>query len=189
MKEKIDLRIIKTRVKLRCALAELMRTTPFDDITVFDLCARAKVRRATFYKHFKDKYDFLSYVISLIQNEITEKISKIGALKSPVEYYTQYVKQIINYFNLNQDIIRHILKSEAFHTTLDIILQRTLSSLKYDLKKNQTDGLSLPSEPDVTAEFLNGGISHILVNWLEEKRFSDEELIEKIRILIRKVLE
>ncbi len=37
MSKKTDLRIIKTETKLREALAEMMKDTSFDDITVFNL--------------------------------------------------------------------------------------------------------------------------------------------------------
>lgn len=59
MSEKYDLRIVKTRKALFDAFLELVSEKPFDAITVNEICKRALVRRATFYNHFADKYDFL----------------------------------------------------------------------------------------------------------------------------------
>lgn len=48
MEKKTDLRVIKTCNKLGFALRDMLTERSFDDITVFDLCEKAGVRRATF---------------------------------------------------------------------------------------------------------------------------------------------
>ncbi|MFQ9554532.1 MAG: TetR family transcriptional regulator [Oscillospiraceae bacterium] len=48
----------------------LMAEETFDDITVNELCARALIRRPTFYSHFEDKYDFLRFYLNEIQWQI-----------------------------------------------------------------------------------------------------------------------
>ncbi len=40
-------------------MAEMLHERPFDEITVRDLLARARIGRATFYEHFQDKDDLL----------------------------------------------------------------------------------------------------------------------------------
>lgn len=65
MKEefKEDLRIVRTRKLLSRALFELLETTPYEKISVLDICERAMVHRATFYNHFEDKDHLLEYTI------------------------------------------------------------------------------------------------------------------------------
>ncbi len=60
MEEKVDLRIVKTRKALFDTFLEFLQQEGFDSITVNALCEKAMVRRATFYKHFADKYDFFA---------------------------------------------------------------------------------------------------------------------------------
>lgn len=60
MNEKRDLRVQKTYTALFSAFENLITKKNFEDITVRELCDLALVRTATFYKHFTDKYDFLS---------------------------------------------------------------------------------------------------------------------------------
>ena len=54
-----DRRASRTRRLLGEALVELMLARRFDDISVQQLLDRAKVGRATFYAHFRNKHDLL----------------------------------------------------------------------------------------------------------------------------------
>ena len=61
MEEKTDLRIRKTYKALCDAFVNILEKKRFDDLTVNELCDEAMIRRATFYKHFADKYDFFFF--------------------------------------------------------------------------------------------------------------------------------
>lgn len=54
-----DQRVRRTRRALGTALVELMLARDFDDITVQQVLDRARVGRATFYAHFRNKHDLL----------------------------------------------------------------------------------------------------------------------------------
>lgn len=64
MEEKTDLRIRKTYKALCDAFVTILEKKRFDDLTVNELCDEAMIRRATFYKHFADKYDFFFFFLS-----------------------------------------------------------------------------------------------------------------------------
>jgi len=51
-----------TRMVLADGLIELMKTKPFDSITVKELCDLANVHRSTFYIHYEDIYALLRAV-------------------------------------------------------------------------------------------------------------------------------
>lgn len=51
-----DPRIQRTHQLLKDALIELSAERGFDEVTVGDIVGRAKINRATFYRHYKDKY-------------------------------------------------------------------------------------------------------------------------------------
>ncbi|MFB9992655.1 TetR/AcrR family transcriptional regulator [Deinococcus oregonensis] len=55
----VDLRVRRTRKHLKEALMELTREKGYAAVTVGDLTARAMVNRATFYRHYEDKYDLV----------------------------------------------------------------------------------------------------------------------------------
>ena len=56
---KEDLRVRRTRKLLQTALMELTIQKGFETVTVKDICEQAMVNRATFYRHYADKYDLL----------------------------------------------------------------------------------------------------------------------------------
>ena len=51
----------KTRGGLVNALCDLMSQKSLDDVTVTEICEKAVIRKATFYKHFGDKTELLVY--------------------------------------------------------------------------------------------------------------------------------
>lgn len=59
-----DKRITKSRKLIQDAFLSLANKSPFENITVKDISERANVNRATFYAHFKDKYNLLDSFIS-----------------------------------------------------------------------------------------------------------------------------
>ena len=56
----VDPRIRRTRVLLQDALFNLLKSKPFESITVQDITTEATVSRATFYSHYLDKHDLLN---------------------------------------------------------------------------------------------------------------------------------
>ena len=57
---KVDPRIRRTRQMLQQAMRDLLKEKDFLDINVQDIAEHAGLNRATFYKHFTDKYDLLN---------------------------------------------------------------------------------------------------------------------------------
>lgn len=43
-------------------LIQLMETTPFEKISVQSICKKCEVPRQTFYYHFKDKYELVTWI-------------------------------------------------------------------------------------------------------------------------------
>ena len=68
--KKADIRVRRTYHQLTAALFKLLSEKNFDDLTVLEICEDASVHRATFYKHFVDKYDFLNACINLKLSEL-----------------------------------------------------------------------------------------------------------------------
>lgn len=65
--DKEDLRIRRTKTFLMQALIRLMEKQSFEQISVIDICNEALVHRATFYKHYKDKYDLLTNTLETLK--------------------------------------------------------------------------------------------------------------------------
>ena len=71
--KKKDLRIIKTRKALYNAFEELMKSKPFEQIKVSDICKKALINRSTFYSHYNDKYELLVDFINVLKEEFVNE--------------------------------------------------------------------------------------------------------------------
>src|ERR1700694_4636655 len=72
--EQIDLRIRRTHKFLQEAMIELIAEKGFDALTVGDIAERAMINRATFYRHYQDKYDLVAKIFEETTNELVENM-------------------------------------------------------------------------------------------------------------------
>ena len=71
--EKLDPRSKRTRKLILQAFGDLLAEKNFESVSVQDVTAKAEINRATFYKHFVDKYALLDYAISQMFMQEIEK--------------------------------------------------------------------------------------------------------------------
>ena len=62
MKAKEDLRIIKTKKNIEYSFLKLLKTIPFQKMTIKQILEEALINRGTFYHHYIDKYDLAEQV-------------------------------------------------------------------------------------------------------------------------------
>ena len=72
-----DARMVRTRAAMRKALLALLERKQFDQITVRDIAAEAKIGYATFFRHHESKWELLNDVAE-------EEISRLMALGMPL---------------------------------------------------------------------------------------------------------
>ena len=71
--EKLDPRVKRTRGLILKSFGELLAEKNFENISVQDVTDKAEINRATFYKHFVDKYALLDYSINQMFMQEIEK--------------------------------------------------------------------------------------------------------------------
>jgi len=72
--EKLDPRVKRTRNLILTAFESLLAEKGFESISVQDVTDKAEINRATFYKHFVDKYALLDYSIGqMFRHEIEKR--------------------------------------------------------------------------------------------------------------------
>ena len=103
-----DLRVQRTYKLLKEAFIHLLAQKPFEQITVQEICELAMVRRTTFYQHFEDKHDFLSWFIQEKQQEFTEITTAGISPDNLKEYYATAIRNVLKYLSDNEQIV-HLL--------------------------------------------------------------------------------
>lgn len=167
MGDKVDLRIKKTHAALLRALRELLCEKGFNEISVAELCERAEVRRATFYKHFGDKSELLAYMIQELQKDYERKMSRDARELDEGEYLKEMLKNFLDFMDENQQMVRTVLGSSARHIVLDILSEQIEVDLRLHFRAMQKRGEKLPATPDLMAVIYSGAAVSCANWWIE----------------------
>ena len=168
----------QTKQQLANSLKELMCHTPFKKITVQNVTSSCGLNRQTFYYHFKDMYELLSWIYSNdIFNEIVEEQD---------EPWETAVMQIVQYAKSNRTFCRNTIRSikkENMEEFLQPIVHNWIEKLAAVIAQNNyisKDDTKFIVDLFTTA-FVNYGIQ-----WVSRGMQEDEEyIIGKIKVLLR----
>lgn len=184
-----DLRIVKTKKALSDAMFSLLQKMSFDEVTVNALCCEAGVRRATFYKHFKDKYDFLTYIISALRDKFDSEFYSTLRPEGAVNYYEEYLSAFISFLDENRQVMMGILASDMRISLVGLIMQQNFNDTEKRLEDSERLGMVLPASPRCVASLLTGGFGNIILLWLNDgMKTPKEEVISEATGLLRKII-
>lgn len=185
MTRKTDARIIKTKDKLYSAFLNMLKEKLFEEITVNEVCDTAGVRRATFYKHFNDKYDFLTVMTEDLIGKFDAKM-QMGQYKNyPVEYHVVYVHKLIDFLVSQRDMISLMFKSNLIPKLIATIIKVNFNVIHERLKMSVANGEKLIASTQTVATMLAGGIGTMIVAWLDEgMKVPREEFIKEIEKMV-----
>lgn len=187
MREKIDARVVKTRAKLVSTFMDLISKHDFDDITVNDICEKAGVRRATFYKHYADKYDFFKYIVSTIRSDFDEYWLGDKSQTHGVSF-SSYSVALVDYFDEHEAMIKNICKSTVSSAIFSIAISQNFEDTKKKLQMAKDDGYTPHHSLDVLSTMLVGGVFHTLLNWVQTgKRTPKDQLKREIRVIVDRI--
>jgi AcrR family transcriptional regulator len=182
MDQKTDLRIVKTHKALVDGFLQLLGEKRFEDITVNELCERAMVRRATFYKHFADKYEFFAFVVHAKQEQFQTQQNVTPA--HPQSLYLDITKNTLDFVKSNKKLVQMVFDSKMLPTLLEILSQQIAIDVTQRLKEEIRDGASLRASPQLTAQFFTGGLVYTIKWWVAQKKVSETELMEELASLL-----
>lgn len=175
MKEKIDLRIIKTNKILFDALITLMKQKDFERIKISDICDVALINRSTFYAHYEDKYDLLLAMIEDLKNTLENELKK-NKEEISKNYFMDLLKILINHIDEKRETYNSILMHDKNGILIDFFIDVSNRDLTNRLKNNNVIISNVPL--DIITKFYLGGIVTIGVNWIKSKeKYTKEELL------------
>ncbi len=185
-RKKTDLRVIKTRKALTEALYDLLCEKSLGDITVTELCERAMVRKATFYKHFACKEDLLTYMVSELQRVSLEE-NTIGYDEAdPHSYYIGAFRYFMDFLDSNQAFVKSVLHSNASSVVMEILSNQVERDISEHLQGEALDTVS--KAPDMLAAMYAGSIVGCGKWWIEQsEQPSIDEVVDRFAELIRRL--
>ncbi len=190
MKRKEDSRVIKTRASLRRALFELLSEKSYDNITVNEICDKADIRRATFYKHFADKNAFLFSVVNELRCDFDRTVWGKESPGGGKEYYVRYAEVLVRFLLHHNTIAQCILKSSCGISIIGMLMHQNNIDTQHKLQLSVADGIELNTSVSSMSTMLVGGIAFMITDWfIDNKGQSAEQLIQDVKYMIERLLD
>ena len=189
MPRKEDLRVRKTKRAISDAFMALLSEKPIEDMTVNELCDRAGVRRTTFYKHYRDKLDYIAAFAKELRDKFDDIIWKYGKPEITPDYYVAYAKQVVAFISRHEIEVNNILKSSVLPVIVSTLSEQNYKDTYNRLVASVNAGMHLDASPEVVASMVVGGVSNTIYTWLVSGRQKDcEVLAEEIGVIVRKAM-
>ncbi len=189
MSNKEDLRVKRTKRALYDAFMCLLSEKSFEEITVNELCASAGIRRATFYKHYSDKFSFLTSYTRSLRDRFDTTVWKLGDPAPDREYYVAYAKRIVGFVCENISAIENLITNDLFPAVLAIIVEQNYKDTCEHLEKSVASGMVLRASVSVTANMCAGGVATVICSWLKGgRRQSADEIANEIGAMISSII-
>ncbi|HVY85898.1 MAG TPA: TetR/AcrR family transcriptional regulator [Caulobacterales bacterium] len=163
-----DPRVQRTRQALVRALTELIADKGYDAITIAELVERAKVKRSTFYVHFRDKGELFSYAIAergehirgvIEPLSIAASISAEAVFAAWVDIY-RYLQQDASFFAAALCNVNASAQAEALFSRFAMHAIEQISEAAHE--KDRDD----PLQVEASAHFVAGGVLALWRWWL-----------------------
>lgn len=159
-----DLRVRRTHKLLWEALMSLLAEQSFASISVKDICERAMVHRATFYKHYEDKHDLLMRGMRSMHDELVRSINREAPANDVMVYR---FKSIFEHIAQHQHFYKLMFCSDgvdSFQTLMRTYLAQFFAErLRKRYVRHPEPAIPLP----LMAQFCAGSLISTTAWWLE----------------------
>lgn len=132
----------------------LMREMPYNKISVVDICDKAGIGRATFYRHFKSKEDIIIYYFNRNKFNFLESQKYYPRCK---EDYELIVKAVLITLKEQKENIKLIREAKLEYLYLDYVNEEFLKMYKK----------RLPEENIYSSYGFAGMLFNISMAWLD----------------------
>ncbi len=173
----MDKRILNTKKKLTNTLLLLINEKKIKDITVLELCQKAKINRTTFYKYYKDVDDLIFKIEESLLTDLEKYINDIKR-----NYLITYTSKIIETIANHKEIYTRILSENGDHTFL-----RRILSLVYNQSIIEWEKLlkkATRSDLEKIYNFIVDGTIGIVEAWIKS---NCQEEPNNVAIFINKI--
>ena len=189
MRNTEDARVKKTKARLLTSFRTLLTEKNFEDITINEICDVADIRRATFYKHFTDKYAFFKFFVGSLRRQFDAMLTKKKTSQSTdSDYYVEYLKAMIEFLSENEAMVNNALESSAFPMLIDVIKEKNYEDTCDKLRESERNGLRLPASIEITATMMTGAVAEVILRWFRSgKSIPKSKVIEEASAIIIKM--
>ena len=149
----------QTKLIFADTLDELLKNNHFSNITVSDIITASRVSRATFYRHFKDKYD-------LVQWMYKNKLEELLACNKGDDSWRKITEEIYVYLLEKKFFFSKVIPFDTQNSLLEYIYELTIHDLGQRIME-KTNQSVLSKDDSLALKLYSAGIIHIIRGWVE----------------------
>ena len=181
MAPKVDIRVQKTKERLKSTLLSLLQEKNIDSISISEICRKSGINRNTFYQHYKDIRDLLSE----IEGEFMESLFSFLKISSEsIKSVRDLMVVLLETIKQNQDMCLLLFSDNGDKNFLRNILMFALPSAV----ENWVNELGMDKDDaTVLYYYIMGGAVNVIELWMKEKLSSSlDDVADKLNALIIK---
>ncbi|MFN8417799.1 MAG: TetR/AcrR family transcriptional regulator [Anaerolineae bacterium] len=179
----MDKRKQRTRQYLRDALLELVLEKGYDALTVQEITDRARMGRATFYLHYKDKEELL---LTTLKETVAELTVRIRQMFSPEQLFNGSTPPSVIAFRHaaeNKNLYRVMLNSQITGSVLSELRNLIAADVQSQLRLLAPDA-ALPVPAAMIGQHIAGSMLAIVSWWLEtDAPYTPDEMAQMMNKL------
>lgn len=151
-----DPRVLRTHQLLKDALITLSAERGFDGVTVGDIVRRAKINRATFYRHYSDKYALVEEIFQEAMDRMRRDIKppSVKSLSVAMQDPPERLVKLFEHFAENKHLYLTLLggSGSSWFTAkmrsqiTDFLEQREQILGEFQVRKYDTDAIDMPKK-------------------------------------------
>lgn len=162
MSNKVDVRIIKTKDRLKVALFKLLKVKSLDKISISEICTLASVNRNTFYAH----YSSLKELLDEIESNLLEAVLSTLNLKENQsnKSITDFMHKILECVKQNKEMCSLLFTDKGDKDFLRTVLMFALPSFveKWKVEYNISE-----DKATMFYYFIIGGSVNVIGEWIK----------------------
>lgn len=160
MATKVDIRIIKTKDRLKEALFKLLKSKSIDKISISEICALASVNRNTFYTHYSSLKELLEEIESNLLESVLSNLDFTNTTRS----ITEMMYKILECVKENKEMCNLLFTENGDKDFLKTII---MFALPYSIKNWQGEYGIAEEQATQFYYFIIGGSVHVIENWIK----------------------
>ena len=179
MAPKVDIRVQKTKERLKRSLLSMLKEKNIDRISISEICRLSGINRNTFYQHYKDIRDLLAE----IEGDFMETIfSTIDISGESIKSVRDFMLVLLERIKENQDLCLLLFSDNGDKNFLRNILTFALPTAV----ENWASELGMNTEDATVLYFyVMGGAVNVIEAWMKESLSASlDEVADKLNALI-----
>lgn len=160
--QRIDPRVLRTRILIRDAFIDLLQEFELEKITVNRIAERATISRVTFYLHYRDIPDMIERLAVEMVNDIHTILIKIPAHPG---FKMNILVEMLEHIAANSNFYKVLLASKRIPVFTERLMNLIADFITIRMDKLETSS-KLNIEQDIAIWYGSSAIIGTIVCWL-----------------------